>query len=67
MSSASKMSKMFLNGGSGVRAPVVSRSVGASIARTAPAPLLRMKGRTPIMNLGSIMTQNSTPCRACGH
>ena len=70
MSSASKMSQMFFNGGSqgcGSRAPVVTRSTGASLARTTPAPLLRMRGRAPMMNLGSIMTQNITPCRACGH
>ena len=80
MSSAPKMTQMFFNCGSrsnrgsmsnrgsgGSVAPVVSRSVVESKARSTPAPLLRMRGRVPIMNLSSIMTQNVTPCRSCGH
>ena len=80
MSSAPKMTQMFFNCGSrmnrviggnrgnrGSVAPVVSRSVVESKARSTPAPLLRMRGRVPMMNLSSIMTQNVTPCRSCGH
>jgi hypothetical protein len=33
----------------------------------ASTPLLRMRSRAPMMNLSSIMSQNITPCRACGH
>ena len=43
-------------------APVVSLA-----PRSLPAPLVRMRGRTPMISLGSIMTHNSTPCRSCGH
>lgn len=62
------MSQMFFSdgsqGGSGSGAPVVLRSTRAS---SAPTPLLRVRSRAPMMNLSSIMTQNITPCRACGH
>jgi hypothetical protein len=63
----SSMSQMFFNGGSqggGSRAPVMLRSTRAPAAST---PLLRVRSRAPLMNLSSIMTQNITPCRACGH
>jgi len=64
----SNMSQMFFSdgrqGGSGSGAPVVLRSTRAS---SAPTPLLRVRSRAPMMNLSSIMTQNITPCRACGH
>ena len=70
----SSLSQMFFNGGSqggrgsrgsrGGSAPVVLRSTRAP---TEPTPLLRMRGRAPMMNLSSIMSQNITPCRACGH
>jgi hypothetical protein len=39
----------------------------ASAPRSAPAPLVRMRGRTPTISLGNIMTHNTTPCRSCGH
>lgn len=62
------MSQMFFNdgsqSGSGSVAPVALRSTRAS---SAPTPLLRVRSRAPLMNLSSIMTQNITPCRACGH
>ena len=67
----SSLSQMFFNGGSqggkgsrGGSAPVVLRSTRAPAA---PTPLLRARSRAPIMNLSSIMSQNITPCRACGH
>jgi hypothetical protein len=68
MSSATNMSQMFFNnsngGGSGGNYPVVRvRTTSAP----APAPLLRMRPRSALLSLSNIMTQNSTPCRACGH
>jgi hypothetical protein len=73
------MSKMFLMGSNqgSNRARVVSRAPAQAPApmapvvplapRSLPAPLVRMRGRTPMISLGSIMTHNSTPCRSCGH
>ena len=80
MSSRTNMSKMFLMG-SNNGSRVVSRAPAAAPApapapmapvvslapRSLPAPLVRMRGRTPMISLGSIMTHNSTPCRSCGH
>lgn len=77
----SKMFLMGSNQGSSNRARVGSRapapaapSAPATMApvvplapRSLPAPLVRMRGRTPMISLGSIMTHNSTPCRSCGH
>ena len=63
----SNMSQMFFSDGSrggGSGAPVVLRSTRAPAA---PTPLLRVRSRAPLMNLSSIMTQNITSCRACGH
>jgi len=64
----SSLSQMFFNDGShgsvGSGVPVVLRSTRAPAA---PTPLLRVRSRAPMMNLSSIMTQNITPCRACGH
>lgn len=81
MSSRTNMSKMFLMGSNqgSNRARVVSRAPEAPPApapmapvvplapRSLPAPLVRMRGRTPMISLGSIMTHNSIPCRSCGH
>lgn len=65
------MSQMFFNdgsqGGSGGSSPVVLRSTRAPAVPAASTPLLRMRSRAPMMNLSSIMSQNITPCRACGH
>ena len=67
MSAKMNMSQMIFNGSNHVvsRAPVSVPS--ASAPRSAPAPLVRMRGRTPTISLGNIMTHNTTPCRSCGH
>ena len=68
MSSATNMSQMFFknsNGGGG-NYPVV-RVRTTSAPAPAPAPLLRMRPRSALLSLSNIMTQNSTPCRSCGH
>lgn len=65
MSTKTNMSQMFIR----VVKPIVSRAPTnpASVTRSLPRPLLRTRGRTPIMSLSNIMTHNSTPCRSCGH
>jgi hypothetical protein len=65
MSTKTNMSQMFIR----VVKPVVSRAPvrPASVTRSLPTPILRTRGRTPIMSLSNIMTHNSTPCRSCGH
>jgi len=68
MSSSINMSQMFFDnsngGGSGGNYPVVRvRTTSAP----SPAPLLRMRPRSALLSLSNIMTQNSTPCRSCGH
>lgn len=71
MSAKMNMSQMFFNGSNRSSAHVVSRAPApvapASPPRSAPAPLVRMRGRTPTISLGNIMTHNTTPCRSCGH
>ena len=70
MSSSTNMSQMFFNNsngggggsGSGGNYPVVRVRT-----TSAPAPLLRMRPRSALLSLSNIMTQNSTPCRSCGH
>jgi len=71
MSSSTKMSRMLFNnsnsgGSDGGNYPVV-RVRNTSTPASAPAPLLRMKSRSALLSLSNIMTQNSTPCRSCGH
>jgi hypothetical protein len=70
MSSATNMSQMFFKnsngGGGGGNYPVV-RVRTTSAPAPAPAPLLRMRPRSALLSLSNIMTQNSTPCRSCGH
>ena len=66
MPGAKNMSQMFFNNLPNNRN---TAALFRAVAEPAPvpAPLLRMRSRTVTMNLGSIMTQNNTPCRACGH
>jgi hypothetical protein len=71
MSAMMNMSQMFFNGNNSISARVVSRAPAPvsseSAPRSAPAPLIRMRGRAPMISLGNIMTHNTTPCRSCGH
>jgi hypothetical protein len=73
MFDAKKRYKMIINT---VKPVINTNSKGKTLApplSTAPstarvaAPMLRMRGRTPILSLSNIMTHNSTPCRSCGH